>query len=82
MGVAFGSSMRGGIERVMMNCAPWAGGFQGIGTSIYPSLPQIYAVLSACRDIPQVKLATTPLPKVIVHAARSSTPDEWIRPVA
>src|SRR6267142_332967 len=57
----FPPSCRGGALRLSQYFAPRGCGFHGQGTSIYPSLPQMQAVLSACTRIPQVKPATTPL---------------------
>src|SRR3569623_757661 len=48
-------SIRGGVDLAITYFAPSASGFHGIGISIYPSLPLIVAVLSACRLMPQVK---------------------------
>src|SRR2546421_8561559 len=46
-------SCLGGALRLIQYFAPRGCGFQGQGTSINPSVPQIYAELSACTRIPQ-----------------------------
>ncbi len=75
-------SIFGGVPRQTTYRDVPAPGFHGTGTSTYPSVPQTWAVLSACVPIEQVNVAATPPGNVSVPTTPSSTPVGCIRATA